>query len=469
MTGVCNFGKLNYFIGARAAAEGRESKYPSVDFCKTPEAICSSEEHPELKWISGFFYWMQEVQEYDKDGWSYMSKLSDFVNGGMKDRSFIDSVSGIVNRGCHNPPCATGSVEGLEERQKNFQQVLKVFRLPSSGGSPGLTASLGSNSTPSFSSSLLNQIIHSLYGTKFVFLNYILTYKNTSGATIKSDVYTFDSLLESLAYAHEIGYAGKKFYIGDNRATTPSDFDTAKVVQEHLAAQNLAVVYGLVNIAAFLSQIVVESVQYNACDNVHPSDSFNAFPGSLYTTEYTVYKCPVDEIKMECPETAANEATGIGGLMTKGNCMLGKLNYYLGGAYEVDFCNPADICQNQRVSHPSIVYDIALFEWVERIQSFDENGFNYLDELHKFVDGGMMSEDFIVSVSKILTKGSLDGQGQIPNLAERQGQFYLMLKYLVKDSSPDFSPAVNSASQRVNDELLLLVLPLLLGMLLLSV
>ena len=74
----------------------------------------------------------------------------------------------------------------------------------------------------------------------------------------------------------------------------------------------------------------------------------------------------------------------------------------------------------------------------------------------------MMSEDFIVSVSKILTKGSLDCQGQIPNLAERQGQFYLMLKYLVKDSSPDFSPAVNSASQRVNDELLLLVLPLLL-------
>ncbi len=31
-----NFGKLNYFLGKRAADEGRESKYPDVDFCKDP-------------------------------------------------------------------------------------------------------------------------------------------------------------------------------------------------------------------------------------------------------------------------------------------------------------------------------------------------------------------------------------------------------------------------------------------------
>lgn len=31
-----NFGKLNYFLGKRAADEGRESRYPDVDFCKDP-------------------------------------------------------------------------------------------------------------------------------------------------------------------------------------------------------------------------------------------------------------------------------------------------------------------------------------------------------------------------------------------------------------------------------------------------
>lgn len=30
---MCNV-QLNYFLGARAAEEGRESRYPDVDFCK---------------------------------------------------------------------------------------------------------------------------------------------------------------------------------------------------------------------------------------------------------------------------------------------------------------------------------------------------------------------------------------------------------------------------------------------------
>lgn len=48
-----SLGKLNYFLGARAAEEGRESRYPDVNFCETPDAVCASEEHKELKWIAG--------------------------------------------------------------------------------------------------------------------------------------------------------------------------------------------------------------------------------------------------------------------------------------------------------------------------------------------------------------------------------------------------------------------------------
>jgi hypothetical protein len=52
--GVCNFGILNYYIGKRAADEGRTSAYPDIDFCKDPGAVCSRTEHPELKWIGGY-------------------------------------------------------------------------------------------------------------------------------------------------------------------------------------------------------------------------------------------------------------------------------------------------------------------------------------------------------------------------------------------------------------------------------
>jgi hypothetical protein len=33
-SGICNFGKLNYYLGARAESDGRPAKYPTVDFCK---------------------------------------------------------------------------------------------------------------------------------------------------------------------------------------------------------------------------------------------------------------------------------------------------------------------------------------------------------------------------------------------------------------------------------------------------
>jgi hypothetical protein len=106
---------------------------------------------------AGFFYWMNEVQEYDKGGWNYINELRSFVDGGMVDEGFINAVSGIVNRGCHNPvrshicfpdhfsrlntcnaddlcplsqfqPCGTGDLDGGPERAENFMKVVDEMR-----------------------------------------------------------------------------------------------------------------------------------------------------------------------------------------------------------------------------------------------------------------------------------------------------------------------------------------------------
>ena len=126
-TGVCNFGKLNYYLGSRAAEEGREARYPEINFCEQPDAICASEEHKELKWIAGMFYWVESLQSYSVDGWDYIIELKKYVDNGMVGASFIDAVSGIVNRGCHNPPCKTGDVDGKADRSTNFYKVLAEF------------------------------------------------------------------------------------------------------------------------------------------------------------------------------------------------------------------------------------------------------------------------------------------------------------------------------------------------------
>lgn len=46
---------------------------------------------------------MESVQKYDSEGWNYMAELKAFVDGKYEDPGFINAVSGIVNRGCHNP------------------------------------------------------------------------------------------------------------------------------------------------------------------------------------------------------------------------------------------------------------------------------------------------------------------------------------------------------------------------------
>merc|ERR1712083_622383 len=55
-----------------------------------------------------------------------------WVDEGMRisDTSFIDGASGIVNRGCHNPPhCGTGDLHAVTERRNNFKTVLTAMGL----------------------------------------------------------------------------------------------------------------------------------------------------------------------------------------------------------------------------------------------------------------------------------------------------------------------------------------------------
>ena len=66
------------------------------------QAICANEKYKELKWIAGFFYWVDQVQPYDSEGWVYLDELHKFVDNGMEGDAFINAVSGIVNRVSHS-------------------------------------------------------------------------------------------------------------------------------------------------------------------------------------------------------------------------------------------------------------------------------------------------------------------------------------------------------------------------------
>ena len=70
---------------------------------------------------------LKSLQSYSVNGWDYITELHEFVDNGLSGNAFIDAVSGIVNRGCHDPPCATGDVDGKAGRSSNFFKVLTEF------------------------------------------------------------------------------------------------------------------------------------------------------------------------------------------------------------------------------------------------------------------------------------------------------------------------------------------------------
>mmetsp|Transcript_36726 Transcript_36726/g.78250 ORF Transcript_36726/g.78250 Transcript_36726/m.78250 type:complete len:474 (-) Transcript_36726:484-1905(-) len=456
---------------------------------------------------------MKDVQGYNQEGWYYKTELHKFVNSGMRDMSFIDSISGIVNRGCHNPPCATGEVDGLVDRRSNFQKVLMVFGLPSLGSrppstlppipAPAIPAPAASLTIDAADPKLINAFLHRLNSHRSSLERNVLSYQARDGTTIQSDVYTFDSLIESVAYACQIGHAGKLFYIGSPGAETLGDDQPMTNLR-----------YGLVNIAAFLAQSQNEGIVGNACDEYHLDAIDGKYPVSnscgQFGDNYQGLICSRAERAMECPveenmkvaaapngkhenslydyrpgfycgpdenftgaydpntrlvemgpfanSAGRNDVKGCcfwgrGAMLTKGPCMLGKLNHYLGAEAakngkmakfpDVDFCrSPGDICKNIE-RHPTIVWDIALFEWVERVQPYEDGNFNYQLALQKFVDGGMKDPTFINSVSNIVATG--------PRFyGKRLSHFNLIMEHLQLKGRTPLVKSRSTSGQRID-------------------
>jgi len=525
-TGICNFGKLNYFLGKRAADEGRDAKYPDIDFCRDPEAICSSKEHKELKWIAGFFYWVESVQAYDEGGWSYMDELHKFVDGGMQGDAFINSVSGIVNRGCHNPPCGTGELDGGPERAENFNKIVKALECafvevpaksagkePAGGGGyldfldfgkakelPRQDCATIGTGTPAVEKAFL--------ATQDAFDNELFLYETPGMQWVPSSVYRFSGLFDGLKIMHSQGIAGRKLYVGgDDRSCRHC----------HM--------YGLVNVAAFLAQAMKETIRYDACDENswdrvgrdkrYPISNSCGQLGQSYQD----YHCSDEEKHMECqvdpemtitavtnarwwgapgpltcgpkskyPQTGYWDYTGVcddkwanppkfctayegqkggttvndvayangagrtdvegccwwgrGVIQTTGICNFGKLNYFLGkraadegreAKYpDIDFCrDPEAICSSKE--HQELKWIAGFFYWVESVQAYDEGGWSYVEELHKFVNEGMQDDAFINAVSGIVNRGCHNppcGTGDLDGGPERVENFQKVLSAL---------------------------------------
>ena len=103
--------------------------FPDVDFCHDPGQICAGQNSVPLRWISGMYHWMENVQKYDRDGFKYMDELTRYVNEDLLGTDFFDKVTKIHLRGCHEEGCSDISITDMDDRLRAFEKVMALLGL----------------------------------------------------------------------------------------------------------------------------------------------------------------------------------------------------------------------------------------------------------------------------------------------------------------------------------------------------
>jgi hypothetical protein len=131
--GTCNFGRLNHFLGRKAAAQGFLN-FVDVDFCAYPEVVCRGEDSRNLRWSVGLFEWADTVQAYRDatSGEEYLNALDTFVDGGFVNvHGFIDLVGLALPFDCFEASCNAVEARVREERRSVFQNILfNILEVP---------------------------------------------------------------------------------------------------------------------------------------------------------------------------------------------------------------------------------------------------------------------------------------------------------------------------------------------------
>lgn len=90
---ACILGVLDHYVGSKASSGS--TPYSGAQFCSTDpyESVCSKyvEKSEDLRWLTPMAFWISYVQRYQE----YKVRLSDFVQSGMEDLSFVEFVAGI--------------------------------------------------------------------------------------------------------------------------------------------------------------------------------------------------------------------------------------------------------------------------------------------------------------------------------------------------------------------------------------
>ena len=224
------------------------------------------------------------------------------------------------------------------------------------------------------------RILHILESIQSSLEDSILVAETRNGGRIPSGLYTYSGFVESLTFYTRFGVDEKFFFLGDE----------AEI--------------GIANLALFLSKMM-DTIAYERCE---PNQLSCGMP-------------PLDEtfakqnIRVQCSPNSSDDGKECP-IEYGCACILGILQYHFGiqSDYEkyssADFCETntfQSICSRRTDQGTELRWITAMAYWVLFVQQYKNgNGWSYLNELHKFVSGGMLDVSFLDQVRDLSVLGT---------------------------------------------------------------
>lgn len=464
----------------------------------SPQSACSKVEYVNSNLLGGLFIWELSGDLLD----TLATPILDAINRKLEEINF-DCNSLAMEEDCSlvelPPPAAKGSeqVEAPANVTNITEAILEHLKKAEAGELSSAYQGFGAFTRASFM---------------------MRTY---DGSLFPSYTYRFEHFVDALAIMAVTGVDGQTFALGQAKEDKTRHLQT-----KNTTADGVSLVYGLVNIAAFLAQAMTESIIYDSCDELNiqplpnstndgiglddghdhfrfpitnacgqngrsyqdeqckrPEDSMYDCTNQLNSEEFTSLEVtasgqsrwPGSPGPFYCGPKSLYEETGFWDaakglenetvpfandkgrtdvegccfwgrgclLSVKGTCLLGKLNYHIGANKarregkleamfpEVDFClDPGQICAG--LYSTKLRWVVGMYHWIEEVQSYNEDGFNYVEQLDKYVGDNLEDPNFFLMVTRIHLFGChLEScSSEIPDMDARVRNFEKTLSVL---------------------------------------
>jgi hypothetical protein len=237
----------------------------NFNLCKTPDLICNTTTWPELKWISGFVYWLGTSVQYYNDSvfdFSFNKSLSDAANSDISNNpekftAFVNATSGLVNRGCPELVCQGTAVDSPTQRVDYAYEVWQYLN-----------------------AAMINQDIS---GEAPVKDNYLSILQNNAFENYFNTTVIGPITVQETTRPNPYTYAG--FLSAVDIVLSETDGGRGGIGGYSFMGKKIK--YFLVNLAVFLGQCRQETLQYGACDENNASNQWDPYtpddPGVVNT------------------------------------------------------------------------------------------------------------------------------------------------------------------------------------------